>query len=333
MTRRRPPRLGFTLIELLVVIAIIAVLIGLLLPAVQKVREAANRAKCTSSLKQVGLALHAYHDTFNAFPPGQYNGIAIQNNGAFMNRGGWWQMILPYVEQPNLYKLIYAYTTDPLFATKYLYITYAVNNDPANPSNPGRNTIVPLFLCPSDPNSPKDSTFAGNEQGFHGNYVVCAGSTAFNPASSPQGTYLNGLFYVYSKTTISSVTDGTSNTLMGSEIMVVPDTTTNPATTNGNDMRGRYYNMWQGNTWFSTLYPPNTSAPDRATYCNVANPLPQAPCTKTASAVVESARSYHSGGVNVLFADGSVRFLSNAVDPTIYLNLGTIAGGEVAGTY
>jgi prepilin-type processing-associated H-X9-DG protein len=91
--------------------------------------------------------------------------------------------------------------------------------------------------------------------------------------------------------------------------------------------------MWQGNTWFSTLYPPNTSAPDRATYCNILNPLPHAPCTKTASLVVQSARSYHVGGVNAGLVDGSVRFITNTVDPTVYTNLGTIAGGEVPGDF
>src|SRR5262249_39565427 len=127
-------RRGFTLIELLVVIAIIAILIGLLLPAVQKIREAAARLKCQNSFKQIGLALHNYHDTNSPFPPGQFNGIAVQNNGAFMNRGGWWQMILPYVEQNNLYQVLYAYTTAPAFAKSEFYMTYAVNNNPAQSS-------------------------------------------------------------------------------------------------------------------------------------------------------------------------------------------------------
>jgi prepilin-type N-terminal cleavage/methylation domain-containing protein/prepilin-type processing-associated H-X9-DG protein len=325
-------REGFTLIELLVVIAIIGVLIGLLLPAVQKVREAANRMKCGNSLKQIGLALHAYHDTYNAFPPGQYNYIAIQNNGGFMNRGGWWEMILPYVEQGNLYQVVYNYTTSPQFKTTYFYLTYCINNDPKTRSDPGRNTIVPMFECPSDPNNPKDQTILNNEQGFHGNYVVCGGSTAFNPALSPLGDNLNGVFYCFSNTTISGITDGTANTFLTSEIILVPDGTGSTSTL-GNDMRGRYYNMWQGNTWFSTQYPPNTSAPDRATYCNINTPLPQAPCTKIATLVTEAPRSYHTGGVNAGLADGSVRFVSNNVDPTVFLNLGTRAGGEVVGNY
>jgi prepilin-type processing-associated H-X9-DG protein len=241
-----------------------------------------------------------------------------------MNRGGWWQMILPYVEQNNLYQVLYAYTTAPAFAKSEFYMTYSVNNNPAQASDPGRNTIVPMFMCPSDPANPKATTVAGNEQGFHGNYVLCAGSTVFNPSTSPDGSNLNGMFYPFSKTRITSIADGTSNTLMGSELILVKDT-------NLHDIRGRYYNSWQGNVLFSTLFPPNTSAPDKSNYCIAL--LPVAPCTLTATAVVQSARSYHTGGVNALLADGSVHFISNAVDPTTYLALGTIAGGEVPGNY
>jgi prepilin-type N-terminal cleavage/methylation domain-containing protein/prepilin-type processing-associated H-X9-DG protein len=314
-------RAAFTLIELLVVIAIIAVLIGLLVPAVQKVREAANRLKCTNSLKQVGLALHHYHDVYQMFPPGQFNGIAVQNNQGYFNRGGWWQMILPYAEQDNLYRVLDAFANSN---PRPLYMTYAVNNTPAQPSNPGRNTPVPMFVCPSDPASPKNASVAGNEQGFHGNYILCAGSTIFNPPASPNGAALNGLFYPFSKTRLADVLDGTSNTLMGGELIVVRDTTLH-------DIRGRYYNHWQGNTLFSTLYPPNTPVGDRSNYC-IAAPL--APCQGlSASNVVQSARSHHPGGVNFLLADGSVRFLTNTVNAAAYTSLGTRAGGEVVGNY
>src|SRR5262249_16712015 len=146
----------------------------------------------------------------------------------------------------------------------------------------------------------------------------------FNPSTSPDGSNLNGLFYPFSKTKIASVVDGTSNTLMGSELVLVKDTTLH-------DIRGRYYNHWQGNTLFSTLFPPNTAAPDKSSYCIPL--LPVAPCTVTATNVMQSARSYHPGGVNALVADASVRFISNNVDPSTYLNLGTRAGGEVTGNY
>jgi prepilin-type N-terminal cleavage/methylation domain-containing protein/prepilin-type processing-associated H-X9-DG protein len=318
---RRP---AFTLVELLVVIAILAVLIGLLLPAVQKVREAAARLKCQNNLKQVGLALHAYHDALNFFPAGQDNVIGNQwtANLPRWDRACWFQRILPFVEQGNLYRLLQSYMTGNPPAP---YITFAVNGNAQQPSDPGRNTVVPLFVCPADPNSPKNRTVPGNEQGFHSNYVTCAGSTVYNPPDDPDGTQLNGMFYVYSATRITDVTDGTSNTLMGSEVLVVPDSTLH-------DLRGRVYNSWQGNTLFSTLYPPNTPVGDRSSYC--VNFPPSAPCQGLTTAnVVQSARSQHPGGVNGLLADGSVRFVSNSVALTTWQWLGTRAGGEALADY
>jgi prepilin-type N-terminal cleavage/methylation domain-containing protein/prepilin-type processing-associated H-X9-DG protein len=326
-------RKAFTLIELLVVIAIIGVLIGLLLPAVQKVREAANRMKCTNNLKQIGLALHEYHDAYNVFPSGQYNPIAGDDPAGppYFSRGCWWHKVLPFLEQGNLFQAVDTYmkTIIPAgetYAGSYPpWLCWATNSNGNVSNSPGRLNVVPSTYCPSDGNSPKTMTVAGNQQGFHSNYVACAGSTAFNdPTVSSNGQALNGMFYPFSQTKIASVVDGTSNTLMTSEIIVVPDTTTH-------DLRGRVYNSWQGNVEFSTLYPPNTSVSDKSNYCI---PLPPfAPCTLTATLVEQAARSYHTGGVNAGLADGSVRFVSNNVTPTTWLALGTRALGEVLGNY
>jgi prepilin-type N-terminal cleavage/methylation domain-containing protein/prepilin-type processing-associated H-X9-DG protein len=311
-------RHGFTLIELLVVIAIIAILIGLLLPAVQKVREAAARMKCSNNLKQFGLALHGYHDAQGSFPPGQFNHIG--RDSTVWNRACWWHKLLPYIEQDNLYRVIDTYLSSRPPGT---YIIFVNNGLQDTPSDPGRNTVVRLSNCPSDPTGVKDRTVAGNEQGFHGNYVLCAGSTVFNAPGDPEGTNLKGLFYPFSSTHLTDVTDGTSNTLMGGEILVIPDT-------NLHDLRGRYWNTWQGNVLFSTLYPPNTTVPDRSNYCIH---TPRAPCTLGGSDVVQSARSAHSGGANFLLADGSVRFNSNNVYLLTYQGLGPRAGTEVLGDY
>ena len=322
MRTRHGQRHAFTLIELLVVIAIIAVLIGLLLPAVQKVREAASRAKCSNNLKQFGLALHGYHDVTGTFPAGQENYIAQNSARPLWNRACWWHRLLPYVEQDNLYRLLDAYMSRTPAPP---YITFAVNGVGGSPSAPGRNTVVPVSNCPSDPTGVKIRTVAGNEQGFHGNYVLCAGSTFFNPSSSPNGANLNGLFYPFSRTRLADVTDGTTNTLMAGEILVVTDTT-------AHDLRGRYYNAWQGNVLFSTLYPPNTGVGDRSSYC-IHTP-PRAPCQSlTATNVVQSARSAHAQGANFLLADGSVRFVQNGINLATYQALGTRSGGEVGGDF
>jgi len=138
------------------------------------------------------------------------------------------------------------------------------------------------------------------------------------------GGSLNGMFYPFSKTRLANVTDGTSNTLMGSEILTVKDT-------NLHDLRGRYWNTWQGNLFFSTLYPPNTTVGDRSNYCINA---PRRPCQGlTTTNVVQSVRSNHPSGANFMLADVSVRFISNNVNTLTYQALGTRQEGESLGDY
>jgi prepilin-type N-terminal cleavage/methylation domain-containing protein/prepilin-type processing-associated H-X9-DG protein len=309
----RAIRAGFTLIELLVVIAVIGVLVALLLPAVQKVREAANRLKCQNNLKQLGLGLHHYHTAVGHFPPGNTDLIGLDPGNESDRRNWAVTALLPYIEQQAVYQGVEAYLSNGA-----PYIVYC----------PLNKTIMPIFLCPSDPAGPKILTGgpgSTNQQGLHGNYAACAGSTAFNSASGADGgDDLNGLFYAFSSTRLSDVTDGTSNTLMLSELIVSPDLTTH-------DVRGRLFNpAKQGGILFSTLYPPNTSVADRLQWCQS---IPPAPCQPTYAEINLSARSYHASGVNVLFADGSGRFVVNGIARPTWTALGTRAGGEPLGDY
>lgn len=311
-SHRAPRKRGFTLVELLVVIAIIGVLVALLLPAVQAARESARRMKCTNNLKQIGLALHNHHDTLRVFPVGQFNGL--RQNTTEWNRACWVHFALSYIEQQALYQnfeSVKAQANGVLCATQ-------------------KDARVTALLCASDPISPKTLTYTAGSagtpnQGLHTNFVLCAGSTLYGS----KATDLNGMFYVQSRTRFSEVTDGTSNTLMGSEIILVRDQGAGSGTPpDANDMRGRFSNSWQGNNLFSTAQPPNTSVPDtQAIHCiNTA----KAPCSFSAGDTGNAlyARSYHPGGVNAVMADGSVRTVSNNVNAAVYRALGTRDGGE-----
>jgi len=324
MKKPQPNRTAMTLIELLVVLAIIAVLIGLLLPAVQKVREAAARATCTNNLKQIGVALHNYHDTYLCFPVGTYEpvGVDVGHEPAYSNwRACWFHVLLPFVEQGNLYNQIWPYISIPG--------NYAFNA-------PNASTKIKIFVCPSDPNGGKSAT---TNNSMYGNYILCAGSNQYFgndeagwTVPTGDGTTLNGMFYAMSKTRIADVTDGLSGTVMGSELLVVPDTATNV------DWRGDYYDAYILNVLFTTYQVPNTPVGDTMYNCNSA---PLAPCTATGNSstntwiitnLVLSARSAHPGGVNVVMGDGSVRIASNTVSQITWHALGTRANGEPVGS-
>ena len=325
---RRPATFGFTLVELLVVIAIIGILIALLLPAVQAAREAARRMQCSNNQKQVALAFHNFHSAFGHFPHGQNKPLAIILNSE-IDKHGWFPLILPYVEQNALHeefqKVLRGEGTaaDGSAGTESrVWWTYQ------------RWNSVAAFACPSDGASPKVITSGWSEspggqpensQGFSGNYVGLAGSTVFNPSSDANGENLNGIFYAHSKTRIADIRDGSSNTLLVGELVLVEE----PAGTMWViDHRGRYWNIHQGNTLFSTLHPPNTTVGDRSTWC-IDKP-PHAPCQSNGTDnVFQALRSYHTGGVNVALADGSVQFLSENIDLTTYQALGSRNGGEV----
>jgi type II secretory pathway pseudopilin PulG len=187
-----------------VVIAIIAVLLGLLLPAVQKVREAASRAKCQNNLKQLGLAMHGYHDVYYSFPSGYNNRVSPRtpNVPGFLFRWSEQAQITPFIEQGNLYT--------SLDLTIPLYSDTAGDVFPIN--KPGVAHQVPLFLCPSDMARQADPAFGPT------NYVGCLGSGG----NGGSRTVADGVFYNNSKVRIADITDGTSNTALMSEQILGP---------------------------------------------------------------------------------------------------------------
>jgi prepilin-type N-terminal cleavage/methylation domain-containing protein/prepilin-type processing-associated H-X9-DG protein len=319
---------AFTLIELLVVIAIIGILIALLLPAVQAAREAARRTQCRNNLKQIGLALHGYHDVQGCFPSGYIS--AVGPGGANNDLGpgwGWGSLVLPYLEQ----------------STVGQQIQYGL--DITNPVNAAARTIsLSTYLCASDAGqkiftvdslgdtSPyttpvKDSN--GNAvQLAHGNYVGIFGNPEItpdpgflNPTSDPARTLAHqGMFYRNSAVRIADVTDGTSNTLFV-----------------GERSSALAYATWTGSVTGAQVPP---KIPDTYNYGPEGAPILVLGHTGDASDVpphtpnspvnhVDDFWSFHPQGVNFLLVDGSVCNISNSINPAAWWALGTRAGGEI----
>jgi len=365
-------RVGFTLIELLVVIAIIAVLIGLLLPAVQKVREAAARMKCSNNLKQIGLALHNYHDTMGFFPTaGSTDGKPFSSKPAGGWLGGegtnWAVYILPYIEQGNIYNKL-TFNGDSGWTDNESQPGSSAKNNVAIAGG----AVLSLYRCPSDPHPPLigngSNVGGGATQVTRNSYVAIAGAvdeirggpvgfkesrnTDSSSWSSDFGTTAWGgiLSPAFSRVTLSNISDGTSNTMMVSEqsdyLYYGSGNTLQKAgdydmtqTANGlfrghpGTYRDGNDNLSQGAVWmdargqtFTTIrYKINQKTGWKAKVDFVG----VSPSRWQSEGANIPLVSPHSGGVNTLAGDGSVRFLSDSTDLLMLARYATRDDGQV----
>ncbi len=309
---KRPYRAGFTLVELLVVIAIIGILVGLLLPAVQAAREAARRMQCSNNLKQLGLALHNYHDTHKRFPFGSGGTTPPSGSPGYSAVS----LMLPFMEQTPLWNQI----------DFRLPLT-----DPVN--TPARLTSIPGFLCPSDRQNPQPQT------GGAINYMGNKGSLHF--WSDPSQ---NGIFIPSRSFRMSDITDGTSNTSAFSERLLADGNngvvdmqadvflgSGDPSTpdqaiqmcyaTDANNLANQFP-LFMGAPWINGQH----------TYMHVDTPNRRS-CGFYPTKASMPANSRHTGGVNMALCDGSVRYVSQSIELPTWRALGSRNGHEVVGEY
>jgi prepilin-type N-terminal cleavage/methylation domain-containing protein/prepilin-type processing-associated H-X9-DG protein len=303
--RHRKP--AFTLIELLVVIAIIAILIGMLLPAVQKVREAASRSQCQNNLKQIGLACVNYENTYGSYPPGDWRPSDVSPQDA-----SFFVFILPYLEEG---------------AIAAIYNTSLPYYDPANAK--AVTTQLNVALCPTAPESPAGFATASNGLLYaNGDYVAIENVTKSNPNINAvysfytnSKTNRNGIMVKFSKTTnarvrVTDVTDGTSNTMMIAE------------------------DAGRTQTWYATVPTPSDpccslgpmwSQPDPGASIDGASPdgkTADGPCGVNCTNASEI-YGFHPGGANVVMGDGSVHFLASSTGIAIIAAMTTRAANDV----
>jgi prepilin-type N-terminal cleavage/methylation domain-containing protein/prepilin-type processing-associated H-X9-DG protein len=328
---------AFTLIELLVVIAIIAILIGLLLPAVQKVRESAARVKCQNNLKQLGLAMHNFHDSNGAFPPGKGAGPFGPTPGT--NWESWYILsvsyqCLAYYEQGNVYQLFEVRKSQTRAATW------------DNADSPAKMRLS-LFICPSSP-------LLGN--GYPGtNYLFSSGSMIESGGCNTVARGSNGVFPHDIGRKMTDITDGTSNTILASEYIpgvdaangfkaVASITVANRAFPTQAELdavaaapaartltnNGRWW-AWHShsNALFNTAAPPNWKSLNGAGGAGVGG----AGLAWDSCVGIVPARSQHTGGVNVCLTDGSVRFVRDSIPLLTWQRLGNARDGQVLGDF
>ncbi|HVC92122.1 MAG TPA: DUF1559 domain-containing protein [Pirellulales bacterium] len=331
---------GFTLIELLVVIAIIGILVALLLPAVQAAREAGRRTQCINNLKQLGIALSNYHDTYKVFPAGNLTSENPSWPGTPAELFAWGVLpqMLPFLEQTAIkstMNLNYPiYVPDPVLG--YIF---------SPPNQPAVATTVPLFLCPSDQAKPIEGNY-GVAQIGPTNYMACFG-TGLNEGLP---TNTDGIFYALSHTSFADIRDGSSSTVamsesvlgggglfatgpmpadvqlvyayppgMGGPVPLSAAACQNSSMWNGWDLRGF---TWVAGEFraaaYNHYYTPNQNIPDCISYSG----------PDELTTAWRAARSFHPSGVNILLADGSARYVSETINVAVWYALSTRAGKE-----
>jgi prepilin-type N-terminal cleavage/methylation domain-containing protein len=322
-------RTAFTLIELLVVIAIIAVLIGLLLPAVQKVREAANRATCQNNLKQIGIAMHNYFDVNKTLPK------AEDSKETYVCCWGTWQMlILPYIEQDSAFWNYQNWGGSDNVLTNWPARTppdVPAGSYPRYGSQVNRTSTTArrykVLTCPSDqPNAPIGTP--PNAITSH-NYVVNYGNTSYFQSTFNGVPFLGAPFVPRKTVRLQDITDGLSNTILMLEVR------------QGQRMDLRGFTWWGPATAGETFFAPNTTSPDAIQYApgdgtGYCDPLPpNPPCTGPTGAYpyIQSARSFHTNGVQVVLGDGSARFVGNDINLQVWHNLGSSKDGQPVADY
>lgn len=345
--RTRSFRLGFTLIELLVVIAIIGVLIALLLPAISQAREAARRNQCAANLRNIGIALHNYHDAAGTLPPACT--IARNPNGTILWHG--WSALarlLPHLENVQKFEL---------FDLNYAY------DHPSNTTAASLTTS--LFLCPSDPKA----DIHRNTEGHHNtNYGFNMGDWYVWGGFSPTAPAPKAPFYANSKVRFRQVNDGLSKTLFMAEVKArmpysrdchellyqpinstpMPDPMVDSSTISaygscsGSFKEDSGHSEWEDGqvhqSGFTTAFPPNRKTgggKDGVFFQDIdlTGTREKNWATGKATFSAVTARSYHPGGVHVLFGDGSVQLVNEGVDGLTWRALGTPSGQEVLGEY
>jgi prepilin-type N-terminal cleavage/methylation domain-containing protein len=302
-------RSGFTLIELLVVIAIIGILIALLLPAVQKVRDAANRIKCENNLKQIGVALHNYHDTYGVLPAGTNHHTPTDTpplGPDYHTYWSWMAQILPYVEQQNLYKQ----------ADDWARIGTHWNDPWGPPSNPAQYTPMPVYSCPNDSRDLTASFAPGQPGGSDSIDVAFDGYLGVNGLDH---LHHEGVFFQDSNIAFKDITDGLSNTLFVGERPASEDL-----------VFGWWFDGWGQNGTGSSDVVLGVRELNRQSgygYCP-RGPYMFKPGDLNNNCDQFHFWSLHAGGANFLFGDASVHFIPYSAD-NILPALATRAGGEV----